>query len=227
MIVYLLVHLPTEMSYVGSTEKTVEERFRQHWDKCGQSTTGLHEAMQASASKDDWLRVTLEEYDDLEAMLRGEVEWMLELETFRPKVGFNNQIPSERDIRVKLKNGGNITSKVRRKADMSEEELERYREAGRAGGAKANATVTSEQRASYGMKAAEASRARAAARSQADKERMKAEAKAKWEAWWSSLTEEQKEAQREAGRRGGLIGGKLGGRGNKKIRPARASLPKS
>ena len=132
VIVYLYVHLPSEMGYVGSTERSLEERFEAHWKDARKKRRGaLHAFMsQPDRSKADWLRVTLEEYDDLESMLRGEVEWMLELETFRPNVGFNSQIPSEQDIQTRLS-----APPQRKRVDMTSEELEFYREQGVMGAA--------------------------------------------------------------------------------------------
>lgn len=101
MIVYLLVHLPTEMSYVGSTETSVERRFERHWDARKKESTELAEALRLS-DKRDWLRVELERYDTLEAMLNGEREWILELETQRPGVGYNSQVPRKGDIDARL-----------------------------------------------------------------------------------------------------------------------------
>lgn len=202
MIVYLYVHLPSEMAYVGSTETTLEKRFEAHWGRCKDRRSPVSDAMLASERKSDWLRVTLEEYDDLESMLRGEVDWMLELETVRPRIGFNSQVPSERDIQARL-NRADAPENEQKNRPWSAEELERFREAGRAGAAKANAMLTKEQRSEAGKLGAAAVKAR----DPADKARFAAEAKAKWQSWWDGLTPEQREEQRENGRKGGLKGG--------------------
>jgi len=196
VIVYLYIHLPTEMGYVGSTESPVHHRFNTHWVDKAKEPTPLHQAMMGT-SKTDWDVVVLETYDTLEEMLRGELEWMLELETFRPKVGFNSQIPSEREIQVKLRAARQpvLTNQVvRTRADMSAVELEYYREQGRKGAAQAVAN----------RKVANNS------------DEAKAYAKLKRQQWWADLTLEQQEAHNEKCRQGGAKGGTMGGKGRSK-----------
>ena len=209
MIVYLYIHIPSEMGYVGSTERSLEHRFEKHWKKCDKSNAPLHLVMRDSA-KHNWLRVVLEEYDDLESMLRGEVEWMLELETVRPKVGFNSQVPSERDIQVKLtqaispRDVPNTSSRTR--SEMTKEEFEFYRECGVNGALAAKATVTHEERVANGKKGA------AAVWSDPSKRTPEAVTarRVAGGSWWSSLSDEEKEAHREKGRQGQRQGQKVG-----------------
>lgn len=195
MIVYLLLHEPTEMGYVGSTEGPVEERFQSHWAERKRSKAPLYRAMSFSR-KDEWLRVALEEYHDLESMLWGEVEWMLKLETVHPKVGFNCQLPSAQSIEQALRR--KELKAARRREDMSPEELEAFRLAGLKGAAALDAKLSHEQRVSNGLKGAAAKWSKAG-----ERERMRAAAHGKPNTWWGSLTEEQREEHRRRGREAG------------------------
>jgi hypothetical protein len=196
VIVYLLVHLPSEMSYVGSTEIDVKHRFITHWRKRFHGTTPLSEAMRMS-QKSDWLLAELERYDDLESMLRGEIDWMLLLETVRPKIGFNSQVPTEAMIRSYL--DGRRPSRefqianAKHREDMSEEELELWKQRGRLDSMRRTKSHLSEA-------------GKAGAKTHWDnitvQERtmLSASASANGKSWWNSLTPEQQEAHRQKGR---------------------------
>ncbi len=224
MIVYMLLNTKTEMAYVGSTELALEARFKQHWDKCVSKTSPLARAMQETL-KHEWERVTLEEFDDLESMLRAEVDWMFELETIRPRVGYNSQVPSEQDIQAKLKAGGSVARTqaapnraARRREEMTEEELEFFREMGRRGAERSAAlgeVTPTEVRVENGRKGAAAVWSKPGAKER-HAERTVPALKAGHKSWWDSLPEEEKERRREMGRQAGKEGGRLGGRPGKK-----------
>lgn len=196
MIVYLLVHLPSEMSYVGSTEIDVKHRFQSHWKKRFHGTTSLSETMRLS-KKSDWLLAELERYDDLESMLRGEIDWMLLLETVRPKIGFNSQIPTEAMICSYL-DGRKPTrefqiANAKHREDMSEEELELWKQRGRMDSARRTKLQLSEN-------GKDGAKARWDNITVQERAKLSVSASAQGKSWWASLTPEQQEAHRQNGR---------------------------
>ena len=158
--------------------------------------------------KHEWMRLPLEEYSTLAEMLHGEVEWMLELETFRPGVGFNSQIPREHQIQQAMQREARKAG--RRRENMSDEELEVFRVAGRKGAAALDAMLSSEQWVANGAKGATAKWSKPG-----ERERMSKAAHGRPNTWWDSLTEEQREEHRRKGREAGKNnknGGLLPGR---------------
>lgn len=223
MIVYLLLNTVTEMGYVGSTESTLESRFDNHWKARNHKDSELALAMRATVPR-QWLRVVLEEYDDVRSMCYGEVEWMHELETTRLGVGYNRQIPSAVDIEQKVKRSAGAHAAIAKKAPrtrehMTAEELEYYREQGRLGAAKSAALpaiankLTREERVVNGKLGAEALWSRPDAK-ELHKDKILPAMKAGHKSWWDSLSEEEKERRREMGRQAGKLT-KGGGRPKK------------
>jgi hypothetical protein len=191
MLVYLLVHLPSEMSYVGSTECSAEERFAKHWKDRRKDPGELAQAMRQTERR-DWLIVTLERYDDVGSMLDGERDWILELETQRPGVGYNSQVPRRGDAEARAKRPSNWQEAARAAglAAAARRPTEFYRECGRA----AYLGRTREQ-------LSDAGKLGAAARWAEHVPESKSQPSAKpGRSWWDSLSPEQREAHREAGR---------------------------
>lgn len=212
MIVYLLLHEPTEMGYVGSTESSIEKCFSNHWKSRNRRGAPLYRAMRGTAPR-EWIRVVLEEYHDVESMLWGEIEWMLKLETVHPKVGFNCQLPSLTDIEQRVKRSAGAAAAAgrrpapRRREDMTLEELQFYRTHGLAGASKSlelplHNQPTHEERVENGKRGAEAFWSRPDSK-RLHKEKILPAMQAGRRSWWHSLSEEERERHRELGRQAG------------------------
>lgn len=192
MIVYLLVHLPTEMSYVGSTEKSVKHRFNAHWEKRRKESSELSKALRNSNIY-DWIYVELESYDDIKSMLDGERYWIIELGTLNPGVGYNSQVPRSGDIEARIKKliqsdlptisqedcnrEENIAHVTNNSLDMSFEEIVKMHKAMSKTLRIYKKNLPLEQKIKISQKAS-----------------------AKGASWWNSLTEEQKEEHRQKAR---------------------------
>jgi hypothetical protein len=197
MIVYLLVHLPSEMSYVGSTETSADVRFMAHWKKRNKDTSEIAMAMRASV-KSEWMVVTLDAYESFEDMLDGERDWILALDTLRPGVGYNSQVPRKGDVesRKRLIASGRVAAACGKEDAATARTIDYYRACGEKGALKRS----HEQQSADGKRGA---LKRWEGVTIEDKVKLRNEASARQKRWWASLTPEQQETHRQKGREGG------------------------
>lgn len=166
MIVYMLLNTVTEKAYVGATDKSLNERWKRHRkDAAHGSQSRLHAAMREWSCEDLWERVVLANCYSVEELSEAEEAWMSIAGTSDPSVGYNdNKVSYARSV-LNGKKGGDPVKKgktngapspleglseaeqkeffracgrkgTKPKAELTDEERERYREWGRRGAEK-------------------------------------------------------------------------------------------
>jgi hypothetical protein len=137
MLVYMLINVITEKAYVGQTQKSLAERWKDHKRSAAEgSDSPLHTAIREWNNDELWDRVVLQVCYSIEQLNQAEEVWMTACSTRDGAVGYNVR----RVIGVSYDNveTGMLASKnpntCRPRADMSEELLEYFRQCGRRGG---------------------------------------------------------------------------------------------
>jgi len=154
MIVYMVVNLIEERAYVGQTMQTLAERMLAHWEG---SRTGsmslLHVAMRKWNDSCFWDAVVLQPCYSQVELDSWESKWIDELSTREPGVGYNARHEAPKRPRLDgfyrecgMKGAVHGRKGARPKAQMSETELERYREWGRKGARIAKEKLLSQNR---------------------------------------------------------------------------------
>lgn len=135
----MLLNTATDMVYVGQTTTSLKERIDRHRKKGGRSTGNRR---LWNALNDFpwfvWEVVVLEHCLSLDDLDVAEERWIADCHSIEPNVGYNGQQrskhskPNSSETR-ELKSKVGRKNTVRKKADMTPHELEKYKEWGRKG----------------------------------------------------------------------------------------------
>lgn len=161
MIVYMILNEATEMSYVGRTTSTLEDRWAGHVNAAERgSNLPFHVAIREWGTE-VWTRVILQHCSTEKELKIAEGNWIDYLCTREPAVGYNvAYVPSAlsdasrwvdrmslRDARNGARSASNPRS-ARPRSEMTEEQIQFFRECGRRG-AKPRSEMTEEERERY------------------------------------------------------------------------------
>ena len=140
MLVYMLVNVITEKAYVGQTQKSLAERWRDHKKQAmGGSTAPLHVAMREWNNDDLWDRVVLQCCYSVAQLDEAEEAWTEACSTRDGAVGYNakkqSPVPEHPGSIETGKLAFHNPNAARPKALMSEEERQKFREWGKKGAA--------------------------------------------------------------------------------------------
>lgn len=154
MIVYMFINTVTERCYVGSSIKTLEARSREHWDKAKHGATdSFHRAIREWPQHEYWEACILANCSSPDEMLQAEAAWIRICSADESGVGYNSRSMDgtlNRTRAPRVANGEawkNPRAAVPR-ADMSQAQLEFFRQCGRKG-AKHREEMTEAEREYY------------------------------------------------------------------------------
>lgn len=142
MIIYMLFNEITEKAYIGKTTHTLDERWEGHVYAASTTSTSPMSRAIRKWGTDVWIRVVLQSCMSEEEMDVAEGNWIQRCETYDPAIGYNVvRVPSGEEKALlwyakqvaKQRVRTYDTPLPRRREDMSEEELQRYRDWGKLG----------------------------------------------------------------------------------------------
>lgn len=159
MIIYMLLNEVTEKVYIGKSINSLPHRLAGHLDAVQSGSTSRLHAELKRWPEECWTAVILQHCYSEEELALAEGNWIAATEATDPAVGYNSHyVASSADIAMNaltsIKRGRKDSeffaacgrkgaAKVKRRADMTPEEIERFREWGRKGAAKSRALVQS------------------------------------------------------------------------------------
>jgi len=159
MIIYMLLNEVTEKVYIGKSINSLPHRLAGHIDAMQSGSTSRLHAELKRWPEECWTAVVLQHCYSEEELALAEGNWIAATEATDPAVGYNSHyVPSSADIAMNalasIKRGRKDSeffaacgrkgaAKVKRRADMTPEEIERFREWGRKGAAKSKALAQS------------------------------------------------------------------------------------
>src|SRR3990167_3181414 len=100
MIIYLSLNEATEMGYVGKTTKTLQERWDRHLDLAKSGGSSAFYRALREWPEHVWTLCILQHCTDLEELAVAEGNWIAELDTLNPSVGYNTAFVESAETRL-------------------------------------------------------------------------------------------------------------------------------